>query len=88
MITPILQRAPGANPGDPIREPEITWRDLVGVCGRALRRTWRARAESELRKRLATVLLNTRSGNCCGLSLVQAVAVFTQRFVKFPSISD
>jgi hypothetical protein len=37
MITPILQRAPGANPGDPIREPEITWRDLVGVrdghCG-------------------------------------------------------
>jgi hypothetical protein len=56
MITPILQHAPGANLGDPIREPEITWRDLVGVRGWALRRTWRAQAvplESEVRKGLA-----------------------------------
>jgi hypothetical protein len=126
MITPILQRVPGANLGDPIREPEIAWRDLVGVRGRAMRRTWRARAvhldlssgkglrpyrfgSAPLPKtnRAACawsavccavagchlnwrciVLLNTRSGNFRGLGLVQAAAVFTQRFVKFPSISD
>jgi len=30
MITPILQRAPGANLGDPVREPEINWSDFGG----------------------------------------------------------
>jgi hypothetical protein len=87
MITPILQRARDANPGDPIREPEITSRDLVGVRDGALRRTWRSRTESELRKGACGPFCSIRDREIvAGSALYKRLRFSPKRFVKFPRL--